>query len=143
MDEIDSRLVELLTIDGRATLGELATEVHLSGSAVKRRIDRLTATGVIKAFTIALGHDQQTVPFQAFVLVSLSRHVPANEVTRSLKAVPAAQTAYKMSGPWDWIVLLSAQSASEIDGAVDAVRSLGIVRQTETGVVLAEVALGR
>jgi DNA-binding Lrp family transcriptional regulator len=143
MDQIDSRLVELLTIDGRATLGDMANEVHLSSSAVKRRIDRLTATGVIKAFTIALGHEHQTVPFQAFVLVSLNRHFPVNEVIRSLTGVPAAHTAYKLSGPWDWIVLLSARRASEIDVAVDAVRALGIVRQTETGVVLAEVPIGR
>jgi DNA-binding Lrp family transcriptional regulator len=142
MDEIDSRIVELLTIDSRATLGEMAVDVHLSNSAVKRRIDRLTATGVIRGFTIALGHDHQTVPFQAFVLVSLSRHVAVNEVTRSLTTVSAVHTAYKVSGPWDWIVLLRAASAAEIDGAVDALRALGIVRQTETGVVLAEVPFG-
>lgn len=139
MDEIDSRIVELLTIDGRASLRRIAAEVHLSSSAVKRRIDRLTATGAIRGFTIALGRDHQMVPFQAFVLVSLSRHVPVNQVARSLKEVPAVHTAYKVSGPWDWIVLLRAASAAEIDAAVDALRALGIVRETETAVVLAEV----
>src|SRR5215470_8206223 len=50
-DELDKRIVAALVDDGRATYAEVGARVGLSASAVKRRVDRLRASGAITGFS--------------------------------------------------------------------------------------------
>src|SRR5204863_6969 len=54
MDDVDRRIIALLGADARASYAEIGTQVALSAPAVKRRVDRLRASGVIKGFTAVL-----------------------------------------------------------------------------------------
>ena len=47
MDAVDQRIVALLTADARASYAEIGARVSLSAPAVKRRVDRLRASGVV------------------------------------------------------------------------------------------------
>jgi DNA-binding Lrp family transcriptional regulator len=51
MDVVDRGVIGCLMKDGRATYAEVGAQVGLSASAVKRRVDRLLATGVLRGFT--------------------------------------------------------------------------------------------
>ncbi|MBK1789494.1 Lrp/AsnC family transcriptional regulator, partial [Prauserella cavernicola] len=55
-DEIDRRLITLLREDGRRTYSDRAGIVGLSVAAVKRRVNRLQAIGVITGFTVQDDH---------------------------------------------------------------------------------------
>ena len=52
MDSIDKALIEGLRLNSRAGFADLGVTVGLSASAVKRRVDKLVADKVIRAFTI-------------------------------------------------------------------------------------------
>lgn len=54
IDEIDERILEELTKDGRATYAEIAEKVHLSRVSVRDRIIQLKNKGVIDQFTIMI-----------------------------------------------------------------------------------------
>src|SRR2546429_9633863 len=54
MDDVDRRIIALLGADARASYAEIGSQVALSAPAVKRRVDRLRASGVIKGFTAVL-----------------------------------------------------------------------------------------
>ena len=51
MDAVDQRIVALLVADARASYAEIGSKVALSAPAVKRRVDRLRSSGIIKGFT--------------------------------------------------------------------------------------------
>src|ERR1035441_8255974 len=51
LDELDRRIVAALVDDGRATYAEVGARVGLSAPAVKRRADRLRASGAITGFS--------------------------------------------------------------------------------------------
>ena len=51
MDDIDARIVACLIKDARASYALVGSEVGLSAPAVKRRVDRLRATGAITGFS--------------------------------------------------------------------------------------------
>ena len=53
-DELDRRIVAALVEDGRATYAEIGTRVGLSAPAVKRRVDRLRASGAITGFSASV-----------------------------------------------------------------------------------------
>src|SRR3954452_17732466 len=52
LDDTDQRIIAALTADARASFAEIGQQVALSAPAVKRRVDRLRATGVIKGFPV-------------------------------------------------------------------------------------------
>jgi DNA-binding Lrp family transcriptional regulator len=54
LDELDRRIVAALSTDGRRSYRDIGDEVGLSAPAVKRRVDRLRAEGVIERFTAVL-----------------------------------------------------------------------------------------
>ncbi|MBO0787347.1 MAG: AsnC family transcriptional regulator, partial [Actinobacteria bacterium] len=47
VDDLDKRIVGALVGNARATYAEIGAQVGLSAPAVKRRVDRLLATGAI------------------------------------------------------------------------------------------------
>ena len=51
LDDIDARIVTALIRDARASYADIGAEVGLSASAVKRRVDRLRASGAITGFS--------------------------------------------------------------------------------------------
>ncbi len=48
---MDDVIVRELMVDGRASYATIGSAVNLSAPAVKRRVDRLRAAGVITGFT--------------------------------------------------------------------------------------------
>ena len=56
VDETDGRILGLLQQNARRTFGDIGRAVGLSASAVKRRIDRLEALGVILGYTTLVDH---------------------------------------------------------------------------------------
>ena len=50
-DELDQRIVGALVENARATYSEIGGRVGLSAPAVKRRVDRLRATGAFTGFS--------------------------------------------------------------------------------------------
>ena len=51
MDDIDRQIVALLRQDARRSFQSIGLRVALSAPAVKRRVDRLEADGVIRGYT--------------------------------------------------------------------------------------------
>src|SRR5260370_24209533 len=51
LDDLDQKIIGALIEDARATYAEIGTQVGLSAPAVKRRVDRLRATGAITGFS--------------------------------------------------------------------------------------------
>ena len=67
LDGTDSEIIALLIADARASLADIGRKVSLSPPAVKRRIDRLEALGVITGYTTLVDHAKLGRPLEAFV----------------------------------------------------------------------------
>lgn len=58
MDEINARIIELLKDNARLSYSEIGDQVGISRVAVKKRIDKLEKSGVIKGYRVVLGTDE-------------------------------------------------------------------------------------
>lgn len=52
IDETDKRILSILHTHGRISMTELGKQVHLSGQAVKNRLERLSEIGVVNHYTV-------------------------------------------------------------------------------------------
>jgi len=72
LDDRDRHILELLQADAWLTYADLAQRVHLSASAVQRRVERLLQRGVILGARIRLAADAMpTRPLTILLLVEL------------------------------------------------------------------------
>jgi Lrp/AsnC family transcriptional regulator for asnA, asnC and gidA len=56
LDEIDTRILELLEEDARRSFTEMAEKLKISESSIRKRVSALQKEGVIKKFTIKVDH---------------------------------------------------------------------------------------
>ncbi len=105
MDNIDYGILDMLRQNSRAGYGDIGDRVGLSASAVKRRVDRLVADGVIRAFTIQVDPAVDGMATEAYVELFCRGTVAPDELKRILSQVPEVVDASTVTGSADAIVL--------------------------------------
>ena len=105
MDRTDYAIIDQLRVNSRANYGDVGDEVGLSASAVKRRIDRLIADGVITAFTVQIDPKIEGLATEAYVELFCRGTVSPPELKRILAQVPEVVEAYTVTGDADAIVV--------------------------------------
>lgn len=138
MDEMDRKLLGLLTLDGRASISDLAKALKVSRSTVQNRIDRMIANGVIAGFTVraATAADIHTV--RAMMLVEIAGH-KTQAVIRALHGVPEIRALYSTHGKWDIVAEVEAANLSEFDAMLRQVRSMEGISKTETSLLMSRL----
>jgi DNA-binding Lrp family transcriptional regulator len=139
MDEIDRRIVSLLREDARRSFGAIGHRVHLSAPAVKRRIDRLRADGVIRGYTAVIDPAAYGWTTEAFVSLYCDGRMPAAEIRHAVEAEPEVVAAYTVAGESSAILHVMAADTKHLEEALERIRSADGVIRTRTQVVLSEL----
>ncbi len=139
MDELDKAIVQHLIADARTTYGRIGEEVSLSAPAVKRRVDRLVQSGVIRGFTAVLDPAVLEWDVEAYVFVYCEGAPDPEDVRRQFEQVPEVVQATTISGTADAVLRLQARDTAELEGAVRRLRALPTVARTESAVVLSRL----
>ena len=139
MDAVDQRIVALLVGDARASYAEIGARVSLSAPAVKRRVDRLRTSGVIKGFTAVIEPAAVGWTTEAFVeLFCTGRTTPA-QITLAARRHPEVIGAYTISGQADALVHLRAADIGHLEQALERLRAERFVTSTRSMVVLSRL----
>ena len=139
MDVVDQRIIALLTADARASFAEIGTKVSLSAPAVKRRVDRLRANGIIKGFTTIVEPSALGWTTEAFVeLFCTGRTTPA-QIGVAVRRHPEVVGAYTVSGEADALVHLRAADIGHLEAALERLRAEPFVTSTRSMVVLSRL----
>ncbi|MDI6099157.1 Lrp/AsnC family transcriptional regulator [Actinoplanes sp. NEAU-A12] len=139
MDAVDQRIIALLVADARASYADIGVKVSLSAPAVKRRVDRLRSTGVIKGFTAVIEPSAVGWTTEAFVeLFCTGRTTPA-QITVATRRHPEVVGAYTVSGQADALVHLRAADIGHLEQALERLRAEPFVTSTRSMVVLSRL----
>ena len=139
MDRTDERIVALLREDARRSYQDIGSHVHLSAPAVKRRVDRLRSSGVIKGFTTVIEPSAVGWTTEAFVeLYCTGRTTPA-QITVATRRHPEVVGAYTVSGEADALVHLRAADIGHLEQALERLRAEPFVTSTRSMVVLSRL----
>ncbi|MGA9152635.1 MAG: Lrp/AsnC family transcriptional regulator [Candidatus Nitrosopolaris sp.] len=133
LDPLDDKILKILQADSRRPFVEIAGEIGLSESAVRRRVKNMVSNGVIAQFTIELGASEKT---SAITLVSVSSSSDTSSVSSDLKKLGGVQVIYEITGQYDIAVILTAPTIGEINKYIDDVRKTAGVSDTNTVIVL-------
>jgi Lrp/AsnC family transcriptional regulator, leucine-responsive regulatory protein len=123
-------------VDARATYGDVGAEVGLSAPAVKRRMDRLVAAGVIRRYTVDVDHERLGRPLEAFTELRFSGNARVDVIAAIGADIPEVQRVFTMAGDPDALVWLRVRDVRDLKRVVDRLRGAGDVTGTKTMIVL-------
>jgi DNA-binding Lrp family transcriptional regulator len=136
MDEIDHRIVALLRENARRSFQDIGQRVSLSAPAVKRRVDRLEVSGVIRGYSANVDPSAIGWDTHAFVELFCEGGMSGDEVSAAVSEHPEVEAAYTIAGAPSAILHLRASDTEHLELALERLRETRGVIRTQTQVVL-------
>lgn len=98
IDNIDRRILELLTINGRMSYSDIGKELDLSRVSVRERVNQLIKNEVIEKFSVVINSEKMGKNVSAFFEVDCE---PSSlvAVAEKLADNPCVSSCYQMTGP--------------------------------------------
>ena len=115
LDAFDHKILALLQKDSRMPQRDIGEAVHLSASAVNRRIAAMEAAGVITAYQAIVDPAKVGRPITIIVEVAVEseRLDLLDAVKRRLIACAQVQQLYYVTGEADMVVILTVADMAE------------------------------
>ena len=136
LDDVDRKILSILTDDARASLVEIGERVSLSSPAVKRRIDRLERDGAIRGYTALLDQAALGQSTEAFLEVFCEGDTSLPTLRRTLADHPEVVGAYTVAGDPEAIVHVRAADIQHLERVIERIHNQPNVVRTRTNVVL-------
>lgn len=134
-DQLDRDLLALLQANARASTADLARQLGTARTTVLARLGRMEREGVIAGYTVRLGQDLRDLGLQAFVGITVQPKA-GRDVVRQLSRMPEVRQLCAVSGEFDYVVLLRAESALRMNTLLDEMGNFDGVVKTTTSVAL-------
>ncbi|WP_111718650.1 Lrp/AsnC family transcriptional regulator [Homoserinimonas sp. OAct 916] len=136
IDELDARLIDLLTTEPRLGVFELSRRLGVARGTAQARLDRLLKNGVIKDFAPTIDPAGLGYPVMAFITAEISQGERDLQVIEHLAGIPEVLEAHTITGPGDLLLRVVATSNSDLQRVIDQVVSDTRVTRTSTVIVL-------
>jgi DNA-binding Lrp family transcriptional regulator len=136
MDHVDERIVALLREDARRSFQDIGQHVHLSAPAVKRRVDKLEAAGVIRGYTAVIDPAASGWHTEAFVYLYCDGRMPAEAIKVAVESVPEVASAHTVAGEYSAVLHVLAKDTADLELALESIRAKEGISRTVSQIVL-------
>ena len=136
MDDIDRRIVALLRENARRSFKDIGGHVGLSAPAVKRRVDRLEAHGVIRGYTTMVDPRAFGWHAEAFVDLYCEGGMPADAIRAAVEGEAGVVSAHTVAGEASALLHVMAEDTQDLELILERIRGTDGISRTVTEVVL-------
>jgi Lrp/AsnC family leucine-responsive transcriptional regulator len=140
VDDLDRQILALLAQDARRPYDDIGQRVGLSPPAVKRRIDKLRASGALLGFTTVVDHEAEGYSIEAFVHLYYVRGTMRADTRRVLYR-PEIVEAWGVTGEADAIAHVRTRDAAELEDLLFALKEEQVVERTRSEIVLSRIVV--
>lgn len=135
MEDLDRRIIGLLSQDGRMSFTDLGKVTGLSTSAVHQRVRKLEERGVIRGYRAVVDHDALGLPLLAFISVTPLDPAAPDDVPDRLRDIADIEACHSVAGEESYILKARVATPGGLEDLLARVRS-GANVSTRTTVVL-------
>ncbi|QOL82387.1 Lrp/AsnC family transcriptional regulator [Pseudooceanicola spongiae] len=110
LDDLNRKILRLLSREGRLSNLELAERVGLSPSACLRRVQELERAGVILGYRAVLDPLAMGAGFIAYITVGLSEHTKLAQETfeQAMQGAPEVRECHNITGAREYLLRIEA-----------------------------------
>lgn len=132
LDPVDAKILEFLKADGRMPFLKIAKELNVSESTVRKRVSKLKAKGIIRAFTVAL---DSNLSFESIVAIKCLPKA-TKSVAEKIGEINSLMPVVEVTGRYDIFCTISTPTARELNSLIDKIRAFTGVLETESFLVV-------
>jgi DNA-binding Lrp family transcriptional regulator len=129
IDRLDIEILGKLTINARAGIADLASELGVSRNTIQMRIRRLEDTQVLGGFRPIINLSAVGMPIQALISLELDQRRLA-KVVQGLEALPEVLEVKTQAGREDLLVHVALSSLEALQKLTSAIVDIDGVRKT-------------
>jgi len=112
------------------SIREIAEEVGLSESTVRKRVIKLQEEGVIEKFTIKICREDERCII-AFITLIPRSHSELKELLRETQVLPQCEEVYFLAGECGILVKINVPEINELDAVIENFRGRSDVKGVE------------
>jgi Lrp/AsnC family transcriptional regulator, leucine-responsive regulatory protein len=115
LDEKDKAILRYIQSNAKATVREIATNVHLSATPVHERIKRMEEEGVILQYATLLDHSRINKGLMAICYISLKEHnkKSGGKFIKTLSEMTEVTEFYIISGAFDFMLKIVVENMDD------------------------------
>jgi DNA-binding Lrp family transcriptional regulator len=136
LDPLDEAILHELAVDARSSYADIGAVVSLSAPAVKRRVDRLRESGVIRGFTVRLEPSALGWETEAYVELFCSGSTSPLTMRTAVERYPEVISASTVTGEVDLLLHLRARDMRHLERVVERLNAEPFVARTRSTIVL-------
>lgn len=138
LDDLDRKLLQLLSKNSRRTNNSLAEELGIAASTCLARLNALRDSGVISRFTIEVDAQVLGQELEALIFVRIrpgARHLMSN-FANEMRSKPGVRQLFFLGGVDDFVLHVAVRNSSDVRQFVlDNLSSNPAVATTQTSLV--------
>ena len=142
MEDLDRRILQLLSVDGRMSFTDLGKATGLSTSAVHQRVKRLESRGVIRSYAAVLDFDQVGLPLTAFISIRPIDPSQPDDSPERLRGIAEIESCWSVAGEESYILKARGATPLALEDLLARIRAAANVA-TRTTMVLSTPYEGR
>ena len=120
----------MLIEDSRRPYREIADEIGLSESTVRKRVIRLQEGGVIEKFTIKICREEEHCIIAFLTLIPKSE-AEIKELLRETQVLPQCEEVYFLAGQCGVLIKVNVPEITELDALMESFRARSDVKSVE------------
>lgn len=141
LDVIDRAILAVIRDRARISWRELGDEVGLGATSTADRVRRLEQLGVISGYSTTIDPGALGMRLRAIVELKLAHGRDEREFEALLAATPEVQTAFHVTGGYDYLLLVACDEVATLDALLRGWKRDHGVLESSTRIVLADIDL--
>jgi len=117
MDDFDTRILNALQVDGRASAAEIGEKIGLSVSATHRRIKQLEESGVIERYSAIL--NGKALGYSTDFYVEIALQSQAEDVLKAFETAvrrsPDIVECHLLTGAFDYLLRITTKGPEDYE----------------------------
>jgi len=119
IDELDEKILKLITKNARIPFLEVARECGVSGAAIHQRVQRLLNIGIVTGSEFILSPEKMGYNTCAFMGIYLEKASFHKEVVAQLKAIPEIVECHYTTGQYTIFVKIMTKTNKHLKKIID------------------------
>ena len=148
IDELDRRILYYLQQDARLSTAELARRVKLSGPGLQKRLNKLTARGVVTRYSAVVNREAVGLDLLCFIHVMLAHHrrQAIKQFPGTIARMPEVLECHFLTGEFDYLMKVVVANHEALErflfeklmrvAGVDRVRTSIVVKEVKASTAL-------
>lgn len=142
LDHIDYRILDLLQVDAKYTIKEIAAELGMTATPVYERIRRMEEEGYIQRYVALVDKDKLDFHVVVFCNVSLKEHnrQVLKLFEQQICSFPEIVECYHIAGTFDYLLKVIVHNMAEYqEFMVNSLANLEELGQIQSSFVMSEI----